>query len=169
MKLLKNKRGFTLVELLAVIVVLAILMLIATNNVLPMIEKAKKGAFVTTANQFVDSAMNMQMYNNLSTTSAASNSLCTTPDSLISGGYVDKVSSGTYTGTVYIGRKDDGTYLKYICIKDIKNNYNICKDVSNVNVIADDVKAGDPTATPMGTVIGDYKVDFASVSTCTAK
>ena len=40
----KNKHGFTLVELLAVIVVLSIITLIAFYAVLPMVEKSKKNA-----------------------------------------------------------------------------------------------------------------------------
>ena len=42
-----NKTGFTLVELLAVIVILAILVIIALPNVLKMFNDAKKNSFVT--------------------------------------------------------------------------------------------------------------------------
>src|SRR5574344_395790 len=41
----KKKKGFTLVELLAVIVVLAIIMIIAIPSVLKSMNNAKKGAF----------------------------------------------------------------------------------------------------------------------------
>ena len=41
---MNNKKGFTLVELLAVIVILAVIALIATPQVLGMIESARKGA-----------------------------------------------------------------------------------------------------------------------------
>ena len=44
-----NKKGFTLVELLAVIAILAILVLIAVPNVLSMFNKAKKDVFLTDA------------------------------------------------------------------------------------------------------------------------
>lgn len=44
-----NTKGFTLVELLAVIVILAIILLIAVPNVMGIIEKAKKDAFCSTA------------------------------------------------------------------------------------------------------------------------
>lgn len=43
------RKGFTLVELLAVIVVLAIILLIAVPNVLGIINNAKDGAFKSTA------------------------------------------------------------------------------------------------------------------------
>ncbi len=44
-----NKKGFTLVELLAVIAILAILVIIAMPNVLEMFNKAKEDAFMTEA------------------------------------------------------------------------------------------------------------------------
>ena len=44
---MKNKKGFTLVELLAVIAILAILVIIALPNVINMYTKAKKEAFLT--------------------------------------------------------------------------------------------------------------------------
>ena len=44
-----NKKGFTLVELLAVIAILALLVLVAVPNVLGMFNKAKKDTFLTEA------------------------------------------------------------------------------------------------------------------------
>ncbi|MCI7332544.1 MAG: BspA family leucine-rich repeat surface protein [Mollicutes bacterium] len=44
---MKNKKGFTLVELLSVIAILAILVIIALPNVIRMFTDAKKNAFVT--------------------------------------------------------------------------------------------------------------------------
>ena len=44
-----NKKGFTLVELLAVIAILALLVIIALPNVLSMFNKAKKDTFLTEA------------------------------------------------------------------------------------------------------------------------
>ena len=52
---MKNKKGFTLVELLAVIVILAVIALIATPQVLGMIESAKKGATESSTLSYVDS------------------------------------------------------------------------------------------------------------------
>ena len=42
-----NKKGFTLVELLAVIAILAILMLLVTPNILKLFTEGRKDAFVT--------------------------------------------------------------------------------------------------------------------------
>ena len=55
-ELLKNRKGFTLVELLAVIVVLAIIILIALPAVLNSMEKARRNSFAIEANEFVKAA-----------------------------------------------------------------------------------------------------------------
>ena len=56
MKKLMNKKGFTLVELLAVIVILAVIILVAMNAVIPQMSKARKGAFLTEIETFVKGA-----------------------------------------------------------------------------------------------------------------
>lgn len=56
MKEINNKKGFTLVELLAVIVILAVLVLLAVPSVLKMMDTARKNAFVTEAQSFIDGA-----------------------------------------------------------------------------------------------------------------
>ena len=53
---MKNKKGFTLVELLAVIVILAILATAAFTLVLPQIEKSRKKSFVSEVASIIDSA-----------------------------------------------------------------------------------------------------------------
>lgn len=51
---MKNKKGFTLVELLAVIVILAILLAIAIPKVTQYITKSRKDSYVTTVKDFID-------------------------------------------------------------------------------------------------------------------
>ena len=53
---MKNKKGFTLVELLAVIVILAILATAAFTLVLPQIEKSRKKSFISEVANIIDSA-----------------------------------------------------------------------------------------------------------------
>ena len=66
---MKSKKGFTLVELLAVIVILAIIALIATPQVLKMIEETKRKSVKASLNGLVDSANmyynKIQLANNL--------------------------------------------------------------------------------------------------------
>lgn len=52
---MKSNKGFTLVEILAVVVVLGIIVLISTNMVLRQLDKSRKNAFVTDVSQYVKS------------------------------------------------------------------------------------------------------------------
>ena len=56
MKTNKNKKGFTLVELLAVIVILALLMILAMPSILKLTENAKYSAFQTALKKMVNTA-----------------------------------------------------------------------------------------------------------------
>lgn len=56
---MKNKKGFTLVELLAVIVVLAIVMGIAAVAITNVLDSTRKNAFVASAKQFVEGAKSL--------------------------------------------------------------------------------------------------------------
>lgn len=56
MKKMKNKKGFTLVELLAVIVVLAIVMSLAVVAITGVLDNARKATFVADAKSFLDGA-----------------------------------------------------------------------------------------------------------------
>lgn len=58
-----KKRGFTLVELLAVIVILAIIALIATPVILNVIEKSKKGAAENSAQGYIEAVEKQQARN----------------------------------------------------------------------------------------------------------
>ena len=55
-----KKRGFTLIELLAVIVILAVIALIATPLIMGTITKAKKNAFIDSANGILKAGTNYQ-------------------------------------------------------------------------------------------------------------
>ena len=55
-----KSKGFTLIELLAVIVILAVIALIATPLIMGTIIKAKKNAFIDTANGIIKAGENYQ-------------------------------------------------------------------------------------------------------------
>ncbi len=56
MKYLKNKKGFTLVELLAVIVVLAIVMGLAVVGITSVLDSTRKSAFAADAKSYLEGA-----------------------------------------------------------------------------------------------------------------
>ena len=81
-KNLKNKKGFTLVELVVVIAILAILVIIALPNVLSMFNQAKEDTFATETKEMVKIAQQQYLatfgkftkFSIASTTECSSNS-----------------------------------------------------------------------------------------------
>lgn len=67
-----NKKGFTLVELLAVIVILAVIILIAVNAVLPQMNRARKNSFADEAMNYLKAAETKYVEGALDTTSDGS-------------------------------------------------------------------------------------------------
>ncbi len=57
--MLKNKKAFTLIELLAVIIILGILMIIAIPAVTNYISESRKSAYIDTAKQVISGAKNL--------------------------------------------------------------------------------------------------------------
>ena len=51
-----NEKAFTLVELIAVVVIMAIIMVIATPNIVNMLDKGKKEDYVADAKNFISKA-----------------------------------------------------------------------------------------------------------------
>lgn len=54
-----NKKGFTLIELIAVVVIMAIIAMIATPNIINMIDSGNKGKYVSDAKIFISKANTM--------------------------------------------------------------------------------------------------------------
>ncbi len=54
-----NKKGFTLIELIAVVVIMAIIALIATPNIINMLDKGKKTDYLADAREFITQATYM--------------------------------------------------------------------------------------------------------------
>lgn len=97
MKKIMNKKGFTLVELLAVIVILAVIILVAMNAVIPQMEKARKNAFKTEAETYLKAAQTYYTATKMS----GGNYDCVTLTTL-NNGYITKADSA-YAGYVEIG------------------------------------------------------------------
>ena len=104
---MKNRKGFTLVELLAVIVVLAIIMIIALPSVLTAMDNAKKSSFVVEARKILNQAMSQVQSDELS--GQTIKSCYSLSDLGIEGGgkYKGSVSVSGTTYTIYLF---DGNY-----------------------------------------------------------
>ncbi len=103
-----NKKGFTLVELLAVVIILIIIMTIAITTVNKQMEKTRKNAFVADVNIFIKAAQ--QKYSSDRSNHAAGEDLfhnaiegkvCYSIDQQLIGKYADKTSE-SYTGSVEV-------------------------------------------------------------------
>ena len=111
-----NKKGFTLVELLAVIVILAVLALVAMPNVTRLMENARKNSFTTEAEEFAKYAQtaytNVQLAGSLSnsekiskikvpgTTKGDFEYFCISYEKLKTDQYVNKSNDAAYGGII---------------------------------------------------------------------
>ncbi len=110
---MENKKGFTLMELLAVIVVLSILMLVAGTSVMNVLEDAKKDNFVNEFLGLLETAQlraNTLRLNNELTSKNPSK--CISIDDLTSSGYFNNPRG--YKGSVKLElvTQDKKTTLK---------------------------------------------------------
>ncbi len=111
---MKNKRGFTLVELLAVIVILGVLLMIAVPAVQNVIKKTKNNATQKQAELFIDAAKKMAIIDE------------PTNDKVI---YKlrdldSDVDTNRFTGMV-VASKENGSYKYYIYLNDSVNKKTI--------------------------------------------
>lgn len=111
-----NKKGFTLVELLAVIVILAVLALVAMPNVTRLMENARKNSFTTEAEEFAKYAQtaytNVQLAGSLrnsekiskikvpGTTKGDFEYFCISYEKLKTDQYVNKSNDAAYGGII---------------------------------------------------------------------
>ena len=130
-----NKKGFTLVELLSVIVILSVIVLIATNAVVPMADSARKQVLAMEANTLVKAAQTLYVQNN------SGNSACYSYDELINSRLIEK-DDENYTGSISIEVGEDGNYTYKIWLS---NGQYMINGVSP-DVTSDDVEASADSA-----------------------
>lgn len=99
--IMKEKHGFTLVELLAVIVVLAIIMLIAVQAVLPLLQDARKKAFATEVQAAIEAAQTYYVAKSLSKNATVGDGLYVDLQTLIDENMYSTKRTG-YSGYVKI-------------------------------------------------------------------
>ena len=111
---MKNKKGFTLVELLAVIAVLGIIMMVAVVAVLPMINKSRQKSLLNEGKELVRSAE--IVYNE--SPNMRGKKACLSLEFLNANGYYEKGLSKGYTGSVLIEPNSDGSLKESFVIND---------------------------------------------------
>ena len=151
----KNKKGFTLVELLAVIVVLAIVMVLAVPQILNQMNSSKKKSFQLYAQRILSSTMSAYKSDDLlnEITNKRYNGLpCYTLEDL------DMETTGSYRGFVTVTHSDVGdttTYNIYLTDSTYAYNGTGSDDVYNnpkiIGTSADAVSAVDAIVGKDGT------------------
>ncbi len=106
----KNKKGFTLVELLAVIVVLSIIILIASSGIGSAMQKARKSALAIEGNELINAAKSAYQLDILDN-NVKSGSACYSLEYLYQEGYYSKGLDQDYVGSVLV--KSDGSKVSY--------------------------------------------------------
>lgn len=118
---MQNKKGFTLVELLAVIVVLAVVMVIATTAIGPILTKTRKGALGSEGLALIDAAKMAYQAEQMASSDRikSTESACFSLKWLKANGYYEskKDIDGIYNGSVlitYVSASKSYTYTFWI-------------------------------------------------------
>ena len=115
---MKNKKGFTLVELLAVIVILAVIILIAVNAVLPQMNRARKNSFADEALNYLKAAETKYVEEAMNAGSSSGSETYTVSADL-NGQYVSKSSTSGYKGKVILTIATTGTNAGNVTNKEV--------------------------------------------------
>ena len=125
-----NRKGFTLVELLAVIALVAILSSIAIPNIISTVNNSKKNTFLMDAKRMVSKAEYLLALNKTDRNAAASGGKIYSFTALNEKGEFQKdADDGEFSGNTYVKvTKSGSSYVYCICVEGSKRN------ISNNNV-----------------------------------
>ena len=116
---MKKKKGFTLVELLAVIVILAVILVIAVPQIMSVIESARKGSIESTAKLIAEGAE--REYTNRKILGKDTNIKCSDVSSMNSNDYGTCVITFDNTGKATVKVTGKGKFEGYTCNGDSIN------------------------------------------------
>ena len=116
---MKKKKGFTLVELLAVIVILAVILVIAVPQIMSVIESARKGSIESTAKLIAEGAE--REYTNRKILGKDTNIKCSDVSSMNSSDYETCVITFDNRGKATVKVTGKGKFEGYTCNGDSIN------------------------------------------------
>ena len=115
-----NKKGFTLVELLAVIAILAILVIIALPNVMGMFNTAKQNSFNTEVKEIYKTAQQKWMIDHMATTGQQTYTRSSMEKDLSGRKEIEFSITFEKSGKVSHYRATDGTFWYFSNDSDLK-------------------------------------------------
>jgi type IV pilus assembly protein PilA len=141
-RLVKNERGLTLIELLAVIVILGIIVAIAIPAIGAIIDNSKKDAHIANAKQMASAARLA-----ISTNQVSGASIELTMQELYDDGFLDKIPKspgdlGDYNTTeskVVVAKDDDGKRTYTVTLEGTQGTYIDGVEVDALNRDAVDI------------------------------
>jgi len=118
LKRMRDEKGMTLIELLAVVVILGILAAVAGSVIIGSMNSARENADATTEAVLIE-AVDRYLFDNptkLSAANTAAGATISVQDDLVEGGYLKKVpsrqaGSGTDYLSVIVSQQTDGSFL----------------------------------------------------------
>ena len=128
---MKKKKGFTLVELLAVIVILAVILVIAVPQIMSVIESARKGSIESTAKLIAEGAE--REYTNRKILGKDTNVLCSDVSSMNSNDYGTCVITFDNAGKATVSITGKGKFEGYTCRGNSTNMECTKKDTTPTN------------------------------------
>ena len=128
---MKKKKGFTLVELLAVIVILAVILVIAVPQIMSVIESARKGSIESTAKLIAEGAE--REYTNRKILGKDTNIECSDVSSMNSNDYGTCVITFDNTGKATVKVTGKGKFEGYTCNGNSTNMECTKKDTTPTN------------------------------------
>lgn len=138
-----NKKGFTLVELLAVIVILGVLLMIAVPAIQNVINKSKKNAFIDQAKLAVENVETM-----ISVTEVTMPEGKNSCDIALSDIKLDRGSWAGYTGKVTVSKADGSSDKLYTAKITISNGtYSITNGDTTTTAVDSETKTATNTTT----------------------
>lgn len=158
---MKKNKGFTLVELLAVIVILAVIALIATPVVLQMIETSRKGAAESSMLSYVDATEKTIVTKLMNSTSSLNYDQTYSVDGLIltstAKKCLDATTKAEQDGTAANGACDTTTQVanpNYVSIKvELKGDQPVAAENTTLKVV-------DNVVTEAKLKFGKYRVSY---------
>lgn len=166
---MRNTKGFTLVELLAVIVILAVVMTIAVSAVGPLMSRARKGSLGNEGLGMIDGAKSAYQLQQMKANGPvkSTSSVCFSLNWLYNNDYFEKGSDSGYTGSVLV--KYDTSTKRYSYSFWISNGSYVFSNVTEQGYDYDLAQDGGTASEDCGGATGVVKctAQGAAAGSCT--